>query len=75
MNCLSLVSIIVANLDSFEEVGETNQAEDVRCCTDNCCDQCLQVKPIKYMFGVKFFFINIFEGLLQNLGQLVEIRA
>ena len=27
------------------------------------------------MFGVKFFFVNIFEGLLQNLGELVEIGA
>ena len=51
--------IIEVHLDPFENVRKNDVNEYVAATSNHGSDQCLQVKSVEYMLGVKFFLINI----------------
>lgn len=65
--------VVVVHLDSFEDVSEPNNDGQVATLSNNGCQQCFKIKPVKDVLRIEFFLINIFQRFFEDLLELVEI--
>lgn len=65
--------VIVVHLDSFEDIGEPNNDGQVATLPNNGGHQRFKIEPVKNVFRIEFFLIDVFQCLFENLLKLVEI--